>query len=153
MGSASFLPRASIISDSTLENIQNLALSHKAKATYHQLNVTDVDNVKPVFEKICSELRHPLRGLVACAGISGEADAVDYPIDVFRKIVDVNVTGTMVVCQEAAREMHRAGVTGSMVIIASMSGWIVNRVCLQSSLVLLLRHPQYRISFSDLRGH
>lgn len=61
-------------------------------------------------------------------GISGESDAVDYDVEIFRKIVDINVTGTFLVCQAVGREMHSADVTGSVVIIASMSGWVTNRV-------------------------
>lgn len=153
MGSASFLPVFSISSNPTVDTIRNLALSYKTKASYHQLNVTDVDSVKPLFQKISSELRYPLRGLVACAGISGEADAVDYPIDVFRKIVDVNVTGTMVVCQEVAREMHRVGVTGSMVIIASISGWVSNRVGPHFCRNPRLPNPLCTASHPNLTGH
>jgi len=104
-----------------LETIEELAVANGTKAWYHQLNVTDADSIAPIFETIRKEIRHPLRGLVACAGISGECDACDYPIEVFRKILDVNITGTFTVTQAVAKEMHRANVTGSIVLIASMS--------------------------------
>lgn len=90
--------------------------------------MTDADSVPPVFDTIRKELRFPLRGLVACAGISGECDACDYPVDAFRKILDVNITGTFLVTQAVAREMHRENVTGSIILIASISGWISNKV-------------------------
>jgi NAD(P)-dependent dehydrogenase (short-subunit alcohol dehydrogenase family) len=72
-------------------------------------------------------LRHPIRGLVSCAAISGESDACDYPASVFRQILDVNITGTFLIARAVADEMHRADVTGSIVLIASMSGHVSNR--------------------------
>lgn len=115
-----------------IEAIEEIAAANGTKAWYHQLNVTDADSVPRVFDTIRDELRSPLRGLVACAGISGECDACDYPIDAFRKILDVNINGTFLVTQAVAKEMHRANVTGSLVLIASMSGWVSNKVCLLS---------------------
>ena len=111
-----------------LEGIEDTAAKNDRMATYHQLDCTDADAYPPLFDKIRESLRHPLRGLVACAGISGEGDATEYRIDQFRKIVDVNVAGTFLVTQAVGREMHKAGVTGSVVIIASMSGTVSNRV-------------------------
>jgi NAD(P)-dependent dehydrogenase (short-subunit alcohol dehydrogenase family) len=64
---------------------------------------------------------------VSCAAISGESDACDYPASVFRQILDVNITGTFLVARAVANEMHRANVTGSIVLIASMSGHVSNR--------------------------
>ncbi|KAF2641932.1 NAD(P)-binding protein [Massarina eburnea CBS 473.64] len=111
----------------TWKTIEDIAAASGTKAWYHQLNVTDADSIPQVFNTIREEIRFPLRGLVACAGISGECDACDYPAEVFRKIVDVNLTGTFLVTQAVAKEMHASKVTGSMVLIASMSGWVTNR--------------------------
>ncbi|KAF2113694.1 hypothetical protein BDV96DRAFT_578237 [Lophiotrema nucula] len=107
--------------------IQDAAEANSTQASYFQVNVTDADSIAPLFDKIRPTLRHPTRGLVAAAGISGEANATDYPIDIFRKIIDVNVAGTFLITQAVAREMHRSNVPGSVVLIASMSGWIANR--------------------------
>jgi NAD(P)-dependent dehydrogenase (short-subunit alcohol dehydrogenase family) len=82
--------------------------------------VKAIDELRP-------KLRYPIRGLVCCAAISGESDACDYPIDVFRRIIDINITGTFLTARVTAREMHRAGVPGSIVLIASMSGHVSNR--------------------------
>jgi NAD(P)-dependent dehydrogenase (short-subunit alcohol dehydrogenase family) len=102
-----------------IETIQEIATANGTRAWYHAVNVTDADSIPPVFDTIRNQIRHPIRGLVACAGISGECDACDYPIEVFRKILDVNITGTFTITQAVAKEMHRANVTGSIVLIAS----------------------------------
>ncbi|KAF2016374.1 NAD(P)-binding protein [Aaosphaeria arxii CBS 175.79] len=109
------------------EDIEETAKINNTKAFYYQADVTEAETIPPLFDRIREDVRFPLRGLVACAGISGEGDAVDYDINVFRKILDVNVTGTFLVAQAVGRDMHRANVTGSIVLIASMSGWVSNR--------------------------
>jgi NAD(P)-dependent dehydrogenase (short-subunit alcohol dehydrogenase family) len=111
-----------------IESVQAIATANGTKAIYHQANATDATDVGQMFHAIKNNLRYPLRGCVAAAGISGEGDACDYDINVFRKIIDVNVTGTFLVVREVAKEIHRASVSGSIVIIASMSGWVSNKV-------------------------
>lgn len=64
---------------------------------------------------------------MCCAAISGESDACDYSADIFRRILDVNIMGTFLTARAAANEMHRANVTGSIVLIASMSGHVSNK--------------------------
>ena len=66
-------------------------------------------------------------------------DATSYPIDKFRKILDVNIAGTFLMAQAVGRELHNHRVSGSVVLIASMSGWNSNRVSakLPSALAVL----------------
>ncbi|KAJ4376810.1 hypothetical protein N0V86_006928 [Didymella sp. IMI 355093] len=99
----------------------------KSEARYQQLDVQDEATVTTAMAQIRSGLRRPIRGLVSCAAISGESDACDYPASIFRQILDVNITGTFLVARAVANEMHRANVTGSIVLIASMSGHVSNR--------------------------
>lgn len=70
---------------------------------------------------------HPIRGLVTCAGISGREHATSYSHDAFKRILDVNVTGTLLCAQAIARVMHEQRTPGSIVLIASMSGTVANR--------------------------
>lgn len=69
-----------------------------------------------------------LDGLIAGAGVLAEHAALDYTRDDFARILDVNVTGAFLSAQAAAREMVRCRSPGSIVLIASMSGLIANRV-------------------------
>ncbi|KAF1980241.1 NAD(P)-binding protein [Bimuria novae-zelandiae CBS 107.79] len=126
-GDAIFIEIAPQPEASRWNNIEATATANGTKAWYHRLNVTDADAIPPVFDTIRSQIRYPLRGLVACTGISGVCDATSYPIDAFRKIIDVNIAGAFLTTQAIGREMHRATVPGSIVLIASMSGWISNR--------------------------
>lgn len=106
-------------------------------ATYHQCDTTDEPRVQEVLAEIASKAeqrRKPIRGLVHCAGIQQMVDAIDYPIDGFKRILEVNVTGSFVMAKHTARLMKEAKVGGSIVLIASMSGQIANRVCTHAQL-------------------
>lgn len=95
---------------------------------YVSCDVTSERGVADAFAEIESKARHPIRGLVTCAGISGRSPAVDYPTDKFRRIMDINVTGTFLCATATARSMHRQMMPGSIVMLASMSGTNVNQV-------------------------
>jgi NAD(P)-dependent dehydrogenase (short-subunit alcohol dehydrogenase family) len=100
---------------------------HERKAIYAQVNVQNEESITTAFQMIRPQLRYPIQGLVCCAAISGESDACDYSADIFRRILDVNITGTFLTARAAAHEMHRANVDGSIVLIASMSGHVSNK--------------------------
>ena len=54
--------------------------------------------------------------------------ALEYPIEQFRRVLEVNTTGAFITAQAAGRVMHaQPNVTGSIILIASMSGTVVNR--------------------------
>ncbi|KAF2735596.1 NAD(P)-binding protein [Polyplosphaeria fusca] len=114
-------------SAATTQLLEEAATTHGTRFQYHPLNVTHESAYPPLFTSLRPSLRHPLRGLVACAGISGEADACSYSMSDFRHILDVNVSGTFLAAQAVAQEMRRERVGGSMVFVASMSGSVSNR--------------------------
>jgi NAD(P)-dependent dehydrogenase (short-subunit alcohol dehydrogenase family) len=109
--------------------LASVAKQYDTVVTYLPCDVTNEENVASTFAKAKSTSRNPIRGLVTCAGISGRCPAVDYPIETFRKIVDINLTGTFISATAAAKIMHRQNVSGSIVMFASMSGTNVNKVC------------------------
>lgn len=75
-----------------------------------------------------SHTRYPFRGMVACAGISGIGPSIDFSVDELRRILDVNIIGTFVCCQEAGKEFQKQNQPASVVLIASMSGHVYNKV-------------------------
>jgi NAD(P)-dependent dehydrogenase (short-subunit alcohol dehydrogenase family) len=54
--------------------------------------------------------------------------ALEYPAADFERIQRVNVTGAFLTAKHTARVLVRNGRGGSVVLIASMSGQIANRV-------------------------
>ena len=84
------------------------------------LDVTDEAAAQTVVKDVCERLGG-LDGVVNSAGIAADIPALDTPVDLFRRIVDVNVTGTFIVARAAARAMKdRSG--GAIVNMASVSG-------------------------------
>lgn len=60
--------------------------------------------------------------LVNNAGITWGADAIDYPMDKWQKLLDVNLTGVFRCCMYAARVMKEKG-GGKIINISSTTGY------------------------------
>ena len=65
-----------------------------------ETDVTDADAVRALVDG-CTELQ----GVVNCAGIGGGARVVGFPLDRFRRIVEVNLIGTFTVLSLAAEKI------------------------------------------------
>lgn len=91
-------------------------------------DVTDRDALAAALEAIQTRLGTPF-GLIANAALDSPPDAPasengafeDYPVESFRKVLDVNVTGVMLCCQVFGGAMARAG-QGSIILIGSIYG-------------------------------
>ncbi|WWD22271.1 hypothetical protein CI109_106762 [Kwoniella shandongensis] len=117
-----------------------LAESKALSLSYTKLDVTNQDQVSTVFSTLFkdAESDRPIRGLFTSAGIQVMMPAVDYSIEKFRKVLDVNITGTFLCAQAFAREWFKlhpepgpeegqAGIGGaSIVMTGSMSGRVAN---------------------------
>jgi NAD(P)-dependent dehydrogenase (short-subunit alcohol dehydrogenase family) len=118
------------------EPLQILAKSLSRTLTYHACNVTSPTQLTSVFEQAAAEGPFPLRGLVNCAGIGTVGESVDYPEDETKRTLDVNLAGSLYVSQAAAKVVRKQiaegknveGLGASFVLIASMSGYISNKV-------------------------
>jgi NAD(P)-dependent dehydrogenase (short-subunit alcohol dehydrogenase family) len=60
--------------------------------------------------------------VVNSAGIAADVPALDTPVELFKRILDVNVIGSFIVARAAARLMKAAKSGGSIVNIGSISG-------------------------------
>lgn len=85
------------------------------------LDITDEAAVCSAVARTEAELGG-LDGVVNSAGIAADVPTLDMKIDLFRRILDINVTGTFIVAQAAARIMQRRGGGGAIVNLASVSG-------------------------------
>ncbi len=124
-------------SDQEWSHVQDTAKVNGGHVSYYQGDITDDHAIIQTLAEAGKEAQKrgkPIRGLISCAGIQHMKDAIDYPLENFRKILEVNVTGSFVVAKSTARLMREEGNTGSIVFIASMSGQIANRVSSAGSL-------------------
>lgn len=84
------------------------------------LDVTDEGAVETAVVQAAAALGG-LDGVVNSAGIAADIPALETPVDLFRRILDVNVVGTFIVARAAARIMKdRCG--GAIVNLSSVSG-------------------------------
>jgi NADP-dependent 3-hydroxy acid dehydrogenase YdfG len=94
--------------------------------SYHEIDVRDVDKLNIVIGDIA--LRYGrLDGLIAAAGIQQETPALEYSAQDVDRMMGVNVTGVFMTAQAVARQMVKLDQSGSLVLIASMSGTVANR--------------------------
>ncbi len=88
-------------------------------------DVTDDAALATVFRRVADELGTP-SVLVNAAGVAAWSEAEDMPAADWRRVLDVNLTGTFLSCQAFARSVFAAGGTGSIVNVSSMSAFVVN---------------------------
>src|SRR5690606_9785127 len=89
------------------------------------LSVTDEHAVEQAVADIAALGR--LAGVVNCAGTGMDRPAVETSVEDFRRVVDVNLTGTFIVSRAAARLWLARKETGAIVNITSVSGIMGNK--------------------------
>jgi NAD(P)-dependent dehydrogenase (short-subunit alcohol dehydrogenase family) len=93
--------------------------------TAHYADVSDADSVEACIAEIIQQ-HGKIDNLVTSAGFTENFEATNYPIDRVRKLWGVNVDGTYLFATSVARHLMERKSPGSMVMIGSMSGAIVN---------------------------
>lgn len=97
------------------------------KLHYRRIDVRDTELLNNAIEEIANT-EGRLDGLVAAAGIQQETPALEYSAKDANMMFEVNITGVFMTAQAVAKQMIRFGNGGSIVMIASMSGTIANKV-------------------------
>lgn len=113
------------LEDQARESARQVGQESGRRAASYAVDVTDAPAVDGTFRQIEHDLGR-IDILVGAAGIVENIPAEEYPPDRWRKIIDVNINGLFFSAQAAARGMIERR-SGSIVLIASMSGSIVNR--------------------------
>jgi NAD(P)-dependent dehydrogenase (short-subunit alcohol dehydrogenase family) len=91
-----------------------------ARCVAVQADVTRDEDVRRLFES-AGELG-PIAGLVSNAGLTGHiGDLADTPVEVIRRVIDVNLTGAVLCARRAAQLMstRRGGHGGAIVHVSS----------------------------------
>lgn len=95
---------------------------------YVSVDVTDQQTVWDVVENIANKEKR-MDVCIAAAGIlNKETDCLEYRAKDLQRVLNVNINGVMYTAQAAGRQMARFGTPGSIILIASMSGSITNKV-------------------------
>lgn len=102
--------------DQTMAELRALG----AKTAGFALDVRDAAATKRVADSFETELG-PVDALFTCAGISATHPAEDFVEDDFSRVVDINLKGSFLSCQEFGRRMIKRG-RGAIVLVASVDG-------------------------------
>jgi hypothetical protein len=101
----------------------------QGRLEYIPVDVRDQEKLWKIGEEIGSR-EGRMDVCVAAAGVlKAHTDCLEYPARQFQDVFDVNVNGVLFTAQAAGRQMQKFGNGGSIILIASMSGSITNRVC------------------------
>ncbi|WP_067195730.1 SDR family oxidoreductase [Microbacterium sp. XT11] len=95
------------------------------------MDITDKASVEAGFDRVVAAWGVPTV-VVNNAGLDTQPSAPpevsgpfeDFPVEVFREVVDTNLVGTFLVTQAAGRRMRDAGVGGSIINVGSIYGMV-----------------------------
>jgi NAD(P)-dependent dehydrogenase (short-subunit alcohol dehydrogenase family) len=88
-------------------------------------DVTSAGDVAAGFARVTEALGSPDL-LVNAAGITIWEDSLDASPESWRRVIDINLTGTFLCCQALGRACRDGGHPGAIVNVSSMSGRVVN---------------------------
>ncbi|KAK7418136.1 hypothetical protein QQX98_004111 [Neonectria punicea] len=97
----------------------------QAKIEALKVDVTDEQAVLEAVDETVRSLGS-VNGLVCFVGVVGCANSLDVPVAQWRKIIDINTTGSFICAQAVARQMVRQNTGGSITFTASISAHRVN---------------------------
>jgi 3-oxoacyl-[acyl-carrier protein] reductase len=103
-----------VVADLNLEGARNRAAQLGPPHAGAYVDVSDEDSVATLFEDVGQ-----IEAVVSCAGFSNIGLIVDMDVAQFRTVVDVCLTGAMIVAKYAGRHLADGG---SLVSISSLNG-------------------------------
>jgi NAD(P)-dependent dehydrogenase (short-subunit alcohol dehydrogenase family) len=113
-------------------NLSAIAKKNGTTVSYNTCDVTSEVEITRILDEIEAngvQRGAPLCGMIACAGIQQRVPAMEYEAADFEHIMRVNVVGAFTSVKRTACILKEKKRKGSIVLIASMSGQIANRVC------------------------
>ena len=94
-------------------------------AQFYKIDVRDERAVSETIAGVAEQFGR-VDILICSAGICDNIKAEEYEAERFRRVMDINVTGSFLCAQACARQMMAQKQGGSIILIGSMSGHIVN---------------------------
>ncbi|KAF9475698.1 NAD(P)-binding protein [Pholiota conissans] len=94
----------------------------EAKIIEEVVDVADEGAVQAAVERTAEALGS-VDVLLCFAGIAGSAPAVDMSLELWQKVMDINLTGSWLCAKYAAKEMIKQKTGGSIVLVSSVAGY------------------------------
>jgi NAD(P)-dependent dehydrogenase (short-subunit alcohol dehydrogenase family) len=93
---------------------------------YSRMDVRDVESLNGTISRIAAEDSR-LDGLIAAAGVQQIKPATEYTMDEISEVLAINYSGVFLSATAVAREMKNYKCRGSILLVASMSGFVANK--------------------------
>ena len=90
------------------------------EAGHREMDVTQADQVEAAMEDVLERFGR-IDILVNCAGVFQSHRFLEYPLEQWNRLMEVNVTGTFLCCQSALRRMVPRG-QGKVINLSSIAG-------------------------------
>jgi gluconate 5-dehydrogenase len=84
-------------------------------------DVTNEESVAALVKDVVAKLG-TIDILVNAMGWNIKRDAFDYPMEDWRKLMDINITGTMIACKQVGAQVFKARKSGKIVNLSSVRG-------------------------------
>lgn len=110
--------------ESEYTEMEELLQKAGTDAIGRHLDVTSRDSIRTFLRQAAGHFG-TIDALIYCSGVNVRLPAIDYPEDIWKKVIDVNLTGAYRMCQEAGQLMIRQGSGGSIVNVTSMMSHVV----------------------------
>jgi NAD(P)-dependent dehydrogenase (short-subunit alcohol dehydrogenase family) len=106
-------------------------ISSSERVSLHAVDITQKPAIEEALDQVAARWGVP-DGLINNAGLDTQPSAPpevsgpfeDFPVDIFREVVDVNLVGTFLMTQAVGARMRRAGKSGSIVNVGSIYGMV-----------------------------
>ena len=115
-----------VLTDIEKERLEEVTQSIRTTGTEvlsYELDVCDRDQIQVLFDSIESQWGVP-QIVAHIAGIVAVHHYLDITDEDWNRVINVNLTGTFLVTQIAAQRMVKAGIAGSIVMMASTNGLV-----------------------------
>ena len=102
-----------------------------ANISFHAVDITQKTSINEALDQLAALWGVP-DALINNAGLDTQPSAPpevsgpfeDFPVEIFREVVDVNLVGTFLMIQAVGARMRRAGKSGSIVNVGSIYGMV-----------------------------
>ncbi|MHA3978845.1 SDR family NAD(P)-dependent oxidoreductase [Halovulum sp. GXIMD14794] len=112
-----------VLVDRNAEGVQAAAAKLGGDAVAETCDMGDPDQISALFDRVEAQVG-PVAILVNNAGVAVPGDFLDMPLEDFRKVIDINLTGTFLASQRAARTMVAKGIEGAIVNMSSINAQV-----------------------------
>ena len=112
----------SSIEEDVLQNLAEEVRGLGARALPVYCDVADENQVNRMVDLAVEELGR-IDILVTCAGLAHREPLLDQSLENWRRVMDINVQGTLLCCKAVARQMIKQGWGGSIITVGSVRGF------------------------------